>query len=122
MAYLNKLAEDRVSLTIPLDPNDPENKAHIVYRPNGYTGATEAAMRDADPQREPSRIMRQAVVALVESWDVKWNEDDEAPIPLDVDDLMDVPTVVLGNIVDRIGKDIGTRTPKHRTSKRSNTH
>lgn len=101
MASLAKLTAQRVTIQVPID----DETVSVTYRPRAYSEELEEALRAAQDDERGAAMVREAFAAIVESWDLRWDEADPEPIPVTREGLRAVPSEVLGALLAKIGDD-----------------
>jgi hypothetical protein len=111
-ASLSSITSKRATLYVPLDEKDPDSpKVKIVYRPKSYDRKFERHMnsllqdREDDEELIAASVWIRSFLHIVQSWDLKWDDADEEPIPLTEEALDGFPTDVIAGIVRAIGED-----------------
>jgi hypothetical protein len=111
-ASLSSITSKRATLYVPIDDENPEgDKVKIVYRPKSYDKKFERHMnalltdKEDDDELIAASIWIRSLLHIVHSWDLKFSESDDEPIPLTEEALEDVPTEVIAGIVRAIGED-----------------
>jgi hypothetical protein len=81
-----------------------EEKAMLAYRPSAYTPRVESELQSALERNRPSAGMAELLAGVLISWEVLDEEGNE--IEPTMDNLMDLPSVLLGAAITAIGEDI----------------
>lgn len=103
-ATLKTLRSKTKSLAIDIDGET----ITVQYTPRGYTAEIEDQIMAALGENRPSAMMIPAMLALVMKWDLS-EEKGKPPIPLTPEGLRDVPTEILGEIVNAVTEDMNPK-------------
>lgn len=109
-ASLKSIASKRVTLTVPVDEDQPDgDKVTLTYRPKALSRSYERefneVMAHQDEQMVGAEITVRTFQLMVTGWDAKWDESDSETIPLTDDGLENVPTQFLQYLLRKIGED-----------------
>lgn len=90
---------------LPVEERDPENSFHVTYKRHNLTAAHEALAQEAVRDDRALRAVCEMIVPILVSWDLKEDPESDAPIPIDVDTLVQkVPSSILMLIIEQIGE------------------
>jgi hypothetical protein len=82
-----------------------EETAMLAYRPSAYTPRVESELQSALEQNRPSAGMARLLAGVLLSWEVL--DEDGNEIEPTMDNLMDIPSVLLGAAITAISADMG---------------
>lgn len=105
------LKRDRRTVTIPvLTGNDELGNEHfddlkLTYRPSGYTPNAELAFNEALKDEWKSKMALDFITTLVTEWDLEG--EDDAPYPITLAAVADLPTPFITSIITGIAEDMG---------------
>lgn len=102
MPTLTSLAKRTRPLTIDLGDGDTLN---VVYRPAVYTPQFEKAANDKMAASD-SGVLGWMLEKLLVDWDLLVDEKSGKKVPLTADSLGGLPMMVLGPVLEAIGKDM----------------
>lgn len=102
--------------SVPVDVPFGAEKIRVYYRPQYLTPAIEEQFRKLNREEkenlnasekdareaETSEAFRGIVIELVESWDLKYEDDDPETIPLTLEGIKRVPYDILGDILSAV--------------------
>lgn len=110
MPAISAMVSDRAELHVTIG----NETVRIVYRPNQFTPAREQELlaATADDKSETGPLVT-AVIDSIAEWDLKWNEHDSMPIPLEREHVSRVPVVILARLLDDIGKDLSGKAGRN---------
>lgn len=106
-ATLKSLTAKTEVLDITID-DDPK-AITIHYTPRGYTARIERQVKEAMDSQLASAMMIPMVLSMVTKWNFS-PAPGEPPIPLTVKGLEDVPTEILGLIVEAVGEAMSPKS------------
>ncbi len=105
-ATLKSLTAKTRKIDIAID-DDPK-AITIEYTPRGYTARIERQVKEAMESELASAMMIPMVLSMVTKWNLSPAPGDP-PIPLTPEGLEDVPTEILGLIVETIGEEMSPK-------------
>lgn len=108
---LADLQQDRRPIIIPIViqavevGGDLTEDLSLTYRPSAYTGKTEKELNELAKGEWKSEMGLQFVKKLVVSWDLE--TDDGKPFPIEIDNLAELPSSFVGEVISGIADDMG---------------
>jgi len=81
-----------------------DERAEVLYRPSAYTPRVESELQSALERNRPSAGMAELLAGVLISWEVLDEEGNE--IEPTIENLMELPSVLLGAAVSAISEDI----------------
>jgi hypothetical protein len=93
---LSDIQKKRVSLAIDF----MDEVLNVTYDPSFLTPEREQEIDSATDSEQMSKL----IAGLVTSWDLV--DDEGTAIPLNEDDLLTIPTIILATVLNKVSEDI----------------
>ncbi|MGI8475154.1 MAG: hypothetical protein ACR2OO_02085 [Thermomicrobiales bacterium] len=127
MGSYSKRKDATVALAVDLNDGvkgaDPD-LLNVTYRPHfadaeweDGLNALNREVKDSDEPFQAHAVTRRTFLALVAKWDLKMDEDDDAPIPLTDEGLRPIAKDDLDKVMELIQADRGPKAGKTKTGR-----
>jgi hypothetical protein len=81
----------------------------VTFRPQYLTPEFEDKLKGLNEEDKATEAFLSMFISLIDSWDLKLDDEDKSPIPITLKALKSIPYDVLGEILDKVQE---AATPK----------
>jgi len=77
---------------------------HIVYNPQGYSGAVEKKVNELRDSEQSAHAVIELLLTMLIEWDLQ--NDDGTPFPVEAEPMEQLPTTFLADVMGAIAEEI----------------